>query len=503
MKNKAFKLFVSLTLLLLLPIAGIAQSNSEETVQLVASGSGPNEEIAVKNALRSAIEQTYGAFVSANTTLLNEDLIKDEIVTISSGNIQSYEVISKAKNSKGESMVTVRAIVSVGRLVSFAKSHGAATELAGAAFAMNIKMRKLNRENEYKALINLRDQMKELCRQVFDYKVSASSPKHSDKEYIITTKVTVSSNKNYSEARNLVLGTLEALCLSEKEIKEYKEDNYPYTHFDSYDLRNGHDVINSIISDIGFFFYAASKSFTNIENAGKQESYTPTFPSYRDKLFHWMIGHSCGEDVIKTIKGGGFSTTYEFDRKYTEEEISLLTGYEVAPAPREYEKIIENFYNIGIYRLAYFAAADGWESSAYITNETESDRKDFWIGGAGSVVYYENGSKIKKDCSLKFIFDVPNMRIIDQITNRQYRVLPAPTDLIVDEKGTRHLLFRARTEEGEKAEFIFSYSYTQRYARYHGERGRKINHSVTIRTKNNSQYRSYTFGDYVEARKFY
>ena len=62
-----------------------------DDVALVVSGEGVNQEEAIACALRSAIEQTYGSFVSANTTLLNDDLIKNEIVTITTGNIQDYK----------------------------------------------------------------------------------------------------------------------------------------------------------------------------------------------------------------------------------------------------------------------------------------------------------------------------------------------------------------------------------------------------------------------------
>ena len=41
-------------------------------VSLVVSADGPTKTEAVNNALRSAIEQSVGTFVSANTEILNE-----------------------------------------------------------------------------------------------------------------------------------------------------------------------------------------------------------------------------------------------------------------------------------------------------------------------------------------------------------------------------------------------------------------------------------------------
>lgn len=81
-------------------------SKAEDDVTLVVSGDGRNKEDATKIALRSAIEQVYGAFVSANTSLLNEEITKDEIVTISSGNIKEYKEL-ECLNMAGKTMVTL------------------------------------------------------------------------------------------------------------------------------------------------------------------------------------------------------------------------------------------------------------------------------------------------------------------------------------------------------------------------------------------------------------
>ena len=45
-------------------------------VVLVVSGDGNNKEEATNVALRSAIEQTFGTFVSSNTEILNDSLVK-------------------------------------------------------------------------------------------------------------------------------------------------------------------------------------------------------------------------------------------------------------------------------------------------------------------------------------------------------------------------------------------------------------------------------------------
>ncbi len=71
-----------------------------DEITLTVSSDGPTKDDAVKNALRTAIEQSYGAFVSANTSILNDELVKDEIVTVSNGSIKDYKEISSVKNRR-------------------------------------------------------------------------------------------------------------------------------------------------------------------------------------------------------------------------------------------------------------------------------------------------------------------------------------------------------------------------------------------------------------------
>ena len=135
---KYLKLILLAIALCFAVVTGYAQTTDEVT--LTVSSDGPTKEEATKNALRSAIEQAYGTFVSANTTILNDELVKDEIVTIANGNIKSYDEISSTAMPDGSQFVTLKATVSVSKLISYAQSKGAETEFAGATFGMNVKM---------------------------------------------------------------------------------------------------------------------------------------------------------------------------------------------------------------------------------------------------------------------------------------------------------------------------------------------------------------------------
>ena len=78
---------------LLILCLGLTLVAQPKEVTIVVTGEGATKEEATNNALRSAVEQTYGVFVSANTEILNDEILKDEIATLSSGNIKSFQEI--------------------------------------------------------------------------------------------------------------------------------------------------------------------------------------------------------------------------------------------------------------------------------------------------------------------------------------------------------------------------------------------------------------------------
>lgn len=222
--------------LLFISVLCFAQSNE---VKLVVSSDGPTKEEATKNALRSAIEQAYGTFVSANTEILNDELVKDEIVSISSGNIKSYKELS-SERLNGLYSVTLEAVVSIGKLISFAQSHGANAEFAGQTFAMNMRIRELNKKNEAIALDHLVRTL-ENYKTLFNFSISIEEPKEllssqwTPKpgcpffEYTMIVNITTSANDNYRLFVKTLKNTLSALSLPLAEREAYEKNGTPFT----------------------------------------------------------------------------------------------------------------------------------------------------------------------------------------------------------------------------------------------------------------------------------
>jgi len=210
-------------------------SRENDEITLVASADGYSKEEAIKIALRSAIEQVYGTFVSANTEMLNDEIVKDEIVTISSGNIKEYKEISNTFLPNGKYFVQIQATICLPKLIKYIKSKGGEIEFAGASFAMNLKMKEMNKNNEEIAFKNMFHEMDLLYQNGFTYEIKANNPTSNGKMKVV---VEAKANENAVQAWNLFHNTVERLALTSDEIKEYQKENLPMYILENYNTSN-------------------------------------------------------------------------------------------------------------------------------------------------------------------------------------------------------------------------------------------------------------------------
>lgn len=257
----------------------IEQNDSSRTVKLVVSGEGISKDEATKFALRSAIEQAFGTFVSSNTDILNDDVVKEEIATVSSGNIQSYKELTYT-DLDSIKIINIEAVVSIGKLVSFAKSKGMSAELAGAAFAMDMKMKELNKNNEMKVLKNLYKQLEiiALNGSLFDYKLELGNPYQTNDGYYETVAtVHLIPNKNMNNFWELYFNTINSIKLSDDEIQDLNAVNIKtYGYFSGYYYWSG-DFMSEIATKNAYNAYiqerrarAQNNSLVELENARRR-----------------------------------------------------------------------------------------------------------------------------------------------------------------------------------------------------------------------------------------
>lgn len=223
-----------IVVILLATALSLGMSAQPKDVVLVVTGDGTSKEIATNNALRSAVEQAFGVFVSANTEILNDELVRDEIATITSGNIKSFKELSAEKAPSGDWFVSLQAEVSIGNLVSYAKSHGSSAEFAGNTFAANLRIRELNKQNEAVALDNLVAHVKRMSHQMYDFKLySDENPMYFAEldAYVFSMGVEICPNETSVGVLRTIRDVLDALKMTPQEVEEYKKNNNPYSLF--------------------------------------------------------------------------------------------------------------------------------------------------------------------------------------------------------------------------------------------------------------------------------
>ena len=239
---------------------------AQDVVSIVTSGDGSTKDQATTAALRNAIEQAYGAFISSNTKFLNDELIQDEIVSLSQGTITEYSIISFIETKNGYN-VTTKSTVSLGKLTSFVESKGGETELAGSSFVQNIKLLDFYELNEELALNNIYLTLKEMsANQFFDYIVDVvygpveinkfdgnvsdlnmlsicndfeqkkergryhlNSISGNNKCYLVTLNVQVIPNENFFEATDFLYKSLSSLTIQNTQVyDEIQRKYYPF-----------------------------------------------------------------------------------------------------------------------------------------------------------------------------------------------------------------------------------------------------------------------------------
>lgn len=221
-----------LFLIVALAINFCTYSQDDKTVTLVVSGQGKTQNEAKQNALRSAIEQAFGTFISSKTEILNDDLVKDEIVSVANGNIQKFEIISEVQIPNGDYATTLKATVSVTKLTSFAESKGFEVEFKGSLFGANLKQQKMNEDAELNAIINLCRVSNEILANSLDFSLKVGDPYmakdlHGTKpnDYAILLTVDITPNSNFDKFVEYFWANIKSLAMRNSEIENYKSMN--------------------------------------------------------------------------------------------------------------------------------------------------------------------------------------------------------------------------------------------------------------------------------------
>lgn len=218
-----------------------------QDVKVISTGYGNSKDEAVKQALINALEETYGMFVSSTTILKNDFIESDEITTLTQGTVKKYEVLNVTQQSKVEFVVLVESLVSLEKLSSYCESKGMGVKIDGKTFGMNVKLKEFNLKNENKVLTNLCNLVNSLDHNLYDYELTVNEPfivENSDRIYInkkwfsiydrhkgkicVALEITPKKNINSDNLNKLFQTTIESICLSKEERKEYNSIGLSY-----------------------------------------------------------------------------------------------------------------------------------------------------------------------------------------------------------------------------------------------------------------------------------
>lgn len=217
-------LFLAITVLM----STVMKAQDVDDVTLIVNGTAETKEVATQLALRSAIEQAYGVFVSANTTILNDELVRDEIATVTSGNVKSYTEVDTSVLPTGMTSVTLEVVVSTKRLISYAQSKGSSIEFAGATLWANRQIVDLNIINTKKAIENLAINLATIAPHVFEFKVTYGTPSvvsPGSDDYNIPMTLSMYSNDATVAFTKLLSSTLKSLEMKGPDYEAFMQHN--------------------------------------------------------------------------------------------------------------------------------------------------------------------------------------------------------------------------------------------------------------------------------------
>ncbi|MBI5723343.1 MAG: hypothetical protein HZA50_05250 [Planctomycetes bacterium] len=101
-------------------------AGDKNTKEVTVVGNGMSEEEAMRDAMRKALEEGAGTYISSQTQTKDFAIVKDTVLAKAAGFILSKEVLSKNKTDEGIWVIKMKAVVSIQRVVD---TWGAVTVL--------------------------------------------------------------------------------------------------------------------------------------------------------------------------------------------------------------------------------------------------------------------------------------------------------------------------------------------------------------------------------------
>ena len=108
------------------PRSATVPGKPSSLLSLTVEGLGVSKEDAEKDAYRNAIRQVVGAYVDAETIVANDEIIRDKVITLSSGYVE-HAATKSVTQENGLFKVTVDAQVKITKLLDVLKQQNVST----------------------------------------------------------------------------------------------------------------------------------------------------------------------------------------------------------------------------------------------------------------------------------------------------------------------------------------------------------------------------------------
>lgn len=135
---------VSLMITLLYFNTVVAQSQFNDSnlnvIEVYSYGEALNEQDAIKEALRQAIESALGAYLVSSTYVKDSQLLTDEIMSMSYGNIEKYTIIN-SKHKENSVMVELKVLLNKTKLNSIFNKIFSANDIHKDSYQLSEKVK--------------------------------------------------------------------------------------------------------------------------------------------------------------------------------------------------------------------------------------------------------------------------------------------------------------------------------------------------------------------------
>ena len=367
-----FKNFLFLTLILFFNGNTVFSQSTDDYIVIETVGYGKNQNEAVLDALRTALESSYGVFINSNTTIINDEIINDEIKTIGSGNILDYQILDKIA-LENEITVKVKSTVSISKMVSLGNSSGQQITFNGNVFSKDLKLQELYEKNELNAIKQFLLQYKTYLNNVFDYEISSHSPQLNpqNNKYDIAFQIKVLSN---DDSLNNLISRLKLLSMNLNDAIKYHSLNkqvYPLIFSltedeeifvllrseESYNLLVSSFISAPLVSALNFEFTDGLRTYY-FNDLFYKKIYEGDFcfsdcgfwddPKSRSNLYlnFQVFKESVGSDSMGAeFRGRSYKEILVYDSYSKSSELIANDSYS-----KSLEKIKMDFYGYGSYR---------------------------------------------------------------------------------------------------------------------------------------------------------